>query len=151
MRPWLGALRDYLAEQRRIKAEASEQVAKEQEAQAKKEKANVLRLAAFQTLDDLTREADELWPAAPGMVDRLRRCGLLWHLVMHGRMIDRLRLAAGGRWGGCGWFARNWGTGGLAGSWFSRGRLSSGWLCGCRLCCRLVMLVHVMLGSCGHR
>ncbi len=61
-----------LAEERRVQAETNETTAKEQEALAKREKANVLRLSAFQTLDDLTREADVLWPAEPGMVPRYR-------------------------------------------------------------------------------
>ncbi len=61
-----------LAEERRVQAESNERVAKEQEMLAKREKANVLRLSAFQTLDDLTREADALWPAEPGLVPRYR-------------------------------------------------------------------------------
>jgi formylglycine-generating enzyme required for sulfatase activity/serine/threonine protein kinase len=54
-----------LAEVRRVRAEEDERT-------AKLEKANVLRLSAFQTLDDLTKEADELWPAEPRLVDRCR-------------------------------------------------------------------------------
>ncbi|MFN0242394.1 MAG: SUMF1/EgtB/PvdO family nonheme iron enzyme [Planctomycetota bacterium] len=62
---------DETAEQARI-AKSNEQTAKEQEALAKREKSNVLRLSAFQTLDDLTAEADALWPAEPALVERYR-------------------------------------------------------------------------------
>ncbi len=54
-----------LAEARRVTAEANEQA-------ARREKSNVLRLSAFQTLDDLTSEADGLWPAEPALVERYR-------------------------------------------------------------------------------
>jgi len=39
-------------------------------ATAQREKANVLRLSAFQQLDDLQREADALWPVGPDLVPR---------------------------------------------------------------------------------
>jgi serine/threonine protein kinase/formylglycine-generating enzyme required for sulfatase activity len=60
------------AEERRTAAEASEKTAKEQEARAQHEKANVLLLSTFQTLDDLTEEAEALWPAEPGRIDDYR-------------------------------------------------------------------------------
>jgi len=66
-----------LAEEHRIAAEASEKHARDQEAlakaaekEARAEQANVLRLSAFQTLDDLRKEAEKLWPAEPAMVPR---------------------------------------------------------------------------------
>ncbi len=50
-----------LAEERRRLAEANE-------ALARRESANVLRLSAFRRLAELEREADELWPPGPGLV-----------------------------------------------------------------------------------
>jgi len=59
----------------REKAERSEQRAKQsaeeariQELAAKTERANVLRLSAFQRLADLVSQADRLWPAVPDNV-----------------------------------------------------------------------------------
>ena len=46
-------------------AKENEEAAKEQERLAEKRAADVLSLSAFQTLDELTREAGELWPPWP--------------------------------------------------------------------------------------
>ncbi len=63
------------AEEARALAQASERAARDnlaeaqrQEAIARRERSNVLRLSAFQELEDLEREADGLWPAVPARV-----------------------------------------------------------------------------------
>jgi formylglycine-generating enzyme required for sulfatase activity/serine/threonine protein kinase len=50
-----------IADEERNKAERSEE-------RALRERANVLRLSAFQELEDLENEAEKLWPAAPARV-----------------------------------------------------------------------------------
>ena len=68
------------AEEARGRALVSEQAAitsreeaERQEALARRERSNVLRLSAFQELGDLEREAERLWPAAPERVRDMER------------------------------------------------------------------------------
>jgi serine/threonine protein kinase/formylglycine-generating enzyme required for sulfatase activity len=63
-------LKSIEAEQRRLDAERSAREALEQGARAERKTDEVLRLAALQRLDDLTAEADQLWPAHPGNIER---------------------------------------------------------------------------------
>ncbi|MFT5048983.1 MAG: sulfatase activating formylglycine-generating enzyme [Chlamydiales bacterium] len=49
-------------------AKANEVTANQNAEQARRERANVLRLSAFQQLEDLTAEAAALWPPLPDMV-----------------------------------------------------------------------------------
>ncbi len=65
-----------IADRERGVALANEQLAKtnmaeaqRQEEIARRERANVLRLSAFQVLEDLESEADRLWPATPDNVE----------------------------------------------------------------------------------
>ena len=67
------------ADAARLEALASEQRANEnrieaerQRVIAQRERSNVLRLSAFQELDDLEREAAVLWPATPERADEMR-------------------------------------------------------------------------------
>ncbi len=53
----------------RTRAEENATEARHQEALAKLEQAKVLRLSAFQILEDLHKEAETLWPAEPGLVE----------------------------------------------------------------------------------
>jgi formylglycine-generating enzyme required for sulfatase activity len=55
---------------------AAEEAAKSERAAAERERRRadeVLRLSTFQRLDDLVREADELWPITPALVERYER------------------------------------------------------------------------------
>ena len=68
-----------VAEDARALAQANERAARDNQAEAerqagiaRRERSNVLRLSAFQELEDLEREADGLWPAAPARVADMR-------------------------------------------------------------------------------
>ena len=63
------AATSYVEARGRKKAERSEELARDQELAAKRERANVLRLSAFQNLDELQSSAMELWPADESMID----------------------------------------------------------------------------------
>jgi formylglycine-generating enzyme required for sulfatase activity/serine/threonine protein kinase len=53
-------------------AENARAEAERQEAIAKRERSNVLRLSAFQELAELEREADALWPAVPARIPAMQ-------------------------------------------------------------------------------
>ena len=80
-------------DQRRI-AEANEVLASDNAARAEEERGKVLRLSAFQRVDDLREEADSLWPAHPEKTEAL----LAW--------LERARALTGGPDGGELAFAR---------------------------------------------
>jgi formylglycine-generating enzyme required for sulfatase activity/serine/threonine protein kinase len=69
------------AETQRGIAETQRGLAEDQAEEARQQRANVLRLSAFQELDDLRREADALWPATYDRIaafdDWLRRADAL--------------------------------------------------------------------------
>jgi serine/threonine protein kinase/formylglycine-generating enzyme required for sulfatase activity len=54
-------------------ARTQRQLADDSAARARREKANVLRLSAFQDLEELRREADELWPVTPARLGDYER------------------------------------------------------------------------------
>ncbi|MEQ8767114.1 MAG: SUMF1/EgtB/PvdO family nonheme iron enzyme [Planctomycetota bacterium] len=60
-----------IAERNERKAVLNAEEARRQQENAQRERSNVLRLAAFQKLEDLTREADRLWPAYPEIIPPL--------------------------------------------------------------------------------
>ncbi len=76
-------------------AETQAEEARRQEAAALRERSNVLRLSAFQVLEDLEREADGLWPARPEKIEAyeawLARAGeLVAGLDAHRRTLEEL-------------------------------------------------------------
>jgi formylglycine-generating enzyme required for sulfatase activity/serine/threonine protein kinase len=58
-----------LAELSEARARENERLANENAERARRERAHVLRLSAFQELEDLTAEARELWPAHPARIE----------------------------------------------------------------------------------
>ncbi|HEX6881823.1 MAG TPA: bifunctional serine/threonine-protein kinase/formylglycine-generating enzyme family protein [Planctomycetota bacterium] len=60
------------AEASEARATLARDEALRQEELARRERANVLRLSAFQELEDLTRAAARLWPAVPARIPELR-------------------------------------------------------------------------------
>ncbi|MEQ1892967.1 MAG: serine/threonine-protein kinase, partial [Planctomycetota bacterium] len=59
------------AETSELAAVASREEAERQEASARRERSNVLRLSAFQELGELEREAARLWPATPERIPEM--------------------------------------------------------------------------------
>ncbi|MFT7464049.1 MAG: serine/threonine protein kinase/formylglycine-generating enzyme required for sulfatase activity [Pseudohongiellaceae bacterium] len=52
-----------------LQAETQHHLAQESAQTARREKANVMRLSAFQDLEELRAQANDLWPATPDMLD----------------------------------------------------------------------------------
>jgi serine/threonine protein kinase/formylglycine-generating enzyme required for sulfatase activity len=94
------------SEQRRIAAEKSEQATREEKDRADHEaqaaiaaRDDVLRLSALQRLDDLTREADDLWPAHAENIEAFekwleRAAALVAELPGHEAKLAELRTKA---------------------------------------------------------
>ncbi len=74
-----------IAKRLAVLAQQNQERAQEQEALALAAKESVVRLAAFQELDDLEAQALELWPALPGSIDAYRA----WMLRAQ-RLVDSL-------------------------------------------------------------
>ena len=87
------------AEERRIAVEREKERADGEAREATRRADEVLRLSALQTLDDLTAEADQLWPAIPDNLPRyedwLKRAdALVSELPDHERKLAELRAKA---------------------------------------------------------